>query len=84
MLCNSVVSVIAGIVVLMLEDVAVVSVIVFVVFSTVKGLVVNGTVDELLGLSVIGECALVMLSVAPPVTVVKFVAEDNAYAEMAG
>ncbi len=45
MLCNSVVNVIAGSVVLMLEDVAVVCTIA-VVFCSVTWLVVNVTVDE--------------------------------------
>lgn len=68
---NSVVNVIAGIVVLMLEDVAVVWTIA-VVFCLVTWLVVNGTVDELLWPSFVNECVVVMLAVVPPVTVGEF------------
>lgn len=62
MLCDSVVSVVAGIVVLMSEDVDVVFIVVA-VFRTVEELDVNATVDELLGLSVVDKCAVVSVVV---------------------
>ncbi len=70
-LCNSIVNVIAGIVVLMLEDVAVVCTIA-VVFCSVTWLVVNVTVDESLWPLFVNECVVVILAVVPPVTVGEF------------